>query len=108
MAIHHAKPGEIVNLPPLGDALTGAKTSALVKHGRFEAVRLIVHAGMNIAEHRVAGAVTLHCLEGRVKLGLPDSEIELSANHWTYLEGGTVHSVTGIEESSLLLTILFD
>ena len=50
----------------------------------------------------------LHCLEGRVRLGLTDSVLELVAHQWIYLEGGTIHSVTGIEESSLLLTILFD
>ena len=50
----------------------------------------------------------LHCLEGRVKLGLTESALELSAHQWIYLEGGTIHSVTGIEESSLLLTILLD
>lgn len=108
MAIHHAKPGEIVDLTPLGSTLRDAKTSALVKQKAFETVRLIVHAGMHIAEHRVDGAITLHCLEGRVTLGFPDSELELSAAQWIYLEGGTAHSVTGIEESSLLLTVLFN
>lgn len=50
----------------------------------------------------------LHCLEGRVKLGLTESALELSAHQWIYFEGGTIHSVTGIEESSLLFTILLD
>ncbi len=108
MAIHHAEPGEIVNLQPLGQALKDAKTTAIVKSKAFETVRLIVHAGTNIADHQVAGAITLHCLEGRVKLGLTDCVLELAAHQWIYLEGGTIHSVTGVEESSLLLTILFD
>jgi quercetin dioxygenase-like cupin family protein len=108
MAVHHAEPGEIVNLQPLGQALKGAKTTAIVKSKKFESVRLIVHAGMNIGDHQVEGAILLHCLEGRVKLGLTESALELSAHQWTYLEGGTIHSVMGIEESSLLLTILFD
>lgn len=108
MAVHHAEPLEIVNLKPLGHALKDARTTAIVKSGSFEAVRLIVHAGTTIADHQVKGAITLHCLEGCVKLGFNDSELRLSANQWIYLEGGTVHSVTGIEDSSLLLTILFE
>ncbi|MDP3691521.1 cupin [Bradyrhizobium sp.] len=108
MALHHAKPGEIVNLQPLGQALKDAKTTAIVKSKAFETVRLIVHAGMNIADHQVAGAIMLHCLEGRVKLGLTESALELSAHQWIYFEGGTIHSLTGIEESSLLFTILLD
>jgi quercetin dioxygenase-like cupin family protein len=48
----------------------------------------------------------LHCLEGRVILGLSDRSIELAAGEWCYLDGGAKHSVRGIEHSSLLLTIL--
>lgn len=107
MAVHHAEPEEIVNLQPLGSALQDAKTTAIVKSKTFEAVRLIVHEGMNIADHKVEGTIMLHCLEGRVKLGLTNSALELGAHQWIYLKGGTIHSIKGIEESSLLLTILF-
>ena len=106
MALPHAKPGEIVDLRPLGPALAAAGTTALVKSDRFEAVRLIVRAGATIPSHQVPGYLTLHCLEGRVALG--PSETELGAGDWLYLERGTPHSVRGIEDSSLLLTILFD
>jgi quercetin dioxygenase-like cupin family protein len=108
MAVHHAKSGEIVDLQPLGGALKDAKTTAIVKAKTFEAVRLIVRAGDDIAPHQVPGAITLHCLEGRVRLGLTDSSVELSAGQWVYLEGGARHSVTGLEDSCVLLTILFE
>jgi len=108
MAVHHANAREIVNLQPLGAALKDAKTTAVVKTKMFEAIRLIVHAGTNMAAHQVPGPIMLHCLEGRVQLGLPESMLELSAGQWLYLEGGTRHSVIGIEDSSLLLTILFE
>jgi quercetin dioxygenase-like cupin family protein len=108
MAVHHATSGEIVDLQPLGHTLKDAKTTAIVKTSTFEAVRLIVHAGTIIAPHQVAGAITLHCLEGRIRLGLIDSAVELSAGQWIYLEGGARHAVTGIEDSSLLLTILLE
>ena len=106
MAIHHAKAGEIVDLRPLGVKLNEETTKAIVKSETFEAVRLIVKAGSNIPEHQVPGAITLHCLEGRIGLGLPASKLEIAAGEWVYLEGGTPHSVTGMEDSSLLLTIL--
>jgi quercetin dioxygenase-like cupin family protein len=108
MAIHHASAGEIVDLRPLGAGLKSARTSAIVKTETFEVVRLIVHAGANIAPHKVGGAIMLHCLEGRVLVSLPASALELSAGEWIYLEGGVRHAVKGIEDSSLLLTILFD
>jgi quercetin dioxygenase-like cupin family protein len=107
MAIHHASPGEVVDLRPLGEALSRARTTAIVKSEAFEAVRLIVHAGTEIDAHQVPGPIMLHCLEGRVILGLDATSLELSAGQWIYLDGGAKHSVRGIENSSLLLTILF-
>jgi quercetin dioxygenase-like cupin family protein len=107
MALHHAKSGEVVDLGPLAENLRSAQTTALVKADTFEAVRLIVHAGTKIPPHRVGGRFTLHCLEGHVRLGLDSGEMDLSAGEWVYFDGGITHSVEGIEDSSLLLTILF-
>lgn len=106
MALQHAKPKEIVDLSPLGDKLKNAKTSAIIKSEHFEAIRLVVLAGTEIPPHKVPGYIMLHCLEGRVSLGLADSSIVLNAGEWVYLTGGEMHSVKGIEDSSLLLTIL--
>lgn len=106
MALPHAKPGEVIDLRPLGDALAATKTAALVKSDRFEAIRLIVPEGATIPSHQVPGYLTLHCLEGRIELG--PSGIALAAGEWLYLERGEPHSVRGIEHASLLLTILFD
>lgn len=108
MALHHAKPREIVDLQPLGSKLKDAKSAAIIKSDHFEAIRLIVHAGAEIPPHEVSGNITLHCLEGRIELGLDDSAIEMRANEWVFLDGGEPHSVRGIEDSSLLLTIFFD
>jgi len=108
MALHHAEPGEIVNLKPLGSQLKDSRTTAIIKSPRFEAIRLVVLAGKEIPSHHVSGNITLHCLEGRVSLGLTRSTIELAAGEWVYLARGEVHAVKGVEDSSLLLTILFD
>ncbi|MFC7498550.1 cupin [Enterovirga sp. GCM10030262] len=105
MALPHAKPGEVVNLRPLGEELGNTKTSALVKSDRFEAVRLIVPAGTTIPSHEVPGYLTLHCLEGRVVL---NPSVELCAGDWLFLDRGAPHSIQGLEDSSLLLTIFFD
>jgi len=105
MALRHAKPGEIVDLAPLGAKLAGARTAALIKTDYFETIRLIVHAGTEIPQHHVAGEITLHCLEGHVELGVDAMPIDLKADEWIYLEGGAPHSVRAIQDSSLLLTI---
>lgn len=109
MALNHANPGQVVDLRPLGSELASARTSAIVRTSSFEAVRLVVPAGSEIPSHKVPGRITLHCIEGRVELGLPQSAAaELRAGDWIYLEGNEPHSVRGIEDASLLLTILFE
>jgi quercetin dioxygenase-like cupin family protein len=105
MAQPHATPGHIVNLGPLGSRLRSAKTTALVKENHFEAIRLIVHEGAKIAPHAVHGNIMLHCLEGQVILEL-SSEMVLETGDWIYLSEGESHSLRGIVDSCLLLTIL--
>ncbi len=107
MAMHRVGPGEIFDLKPLGTNLKTARTTAIVKSGAFEAVHLVVHADVDIKTHKVDGPITLHCLEGRALLGLPEASLELSGGQWVFLEGGVPHSIKGIEDTSLLLTILF-
>jgi hypothetical protein len=70
-------------------------------------VRLVVQAGGDIKPHKVDGPITLHCLEGRALLRLPTATLELSAGQWVYLDGGEPHSISAIEDTSFLLTILF-
>lgn len=108
MALHHAKPGEIVHLGPLGPALKDTATTAIIKSDRFEAMRLIVRAGAEIPSHEVPGNITLYCLEGAVELGLKHAAVQLSAGDWIYLDGGEAHYVKGLEDSALLLTIIFN
>jgi hypothetical protein len=48
-------------------------------------------------------------LEGEIVLGLAAaSEAVLKSGDWLYLRGGELHSLKGIVDSSLLLTILFE
>lgn len=107
MALKHAAAGEAVDLRPLGAHLSAAKTHAIVRTSSFEAVRLVVPAGVEIPSHRVPGRITLQCIEGHAQLGLSDATIDLRAGDWVYLDGDESHSVRGMEDASLLLTILF-
>jgi quercetin dioxygenase-like cupin family protein len=107
MAIDHARPGEVIDLRAPGTGLKDARTTAIVKSRHFETIRLIVHGRAEIPAHQVAGDVILHCLEGRVLVGVAGSGLDLPAGHWVHLDGGALYSVKGIEDSVLLLTIIF-
>ena len=108
MALPHAAPGKKVHLEPLGPICAEKKTTALVKTNRFEAVHLVLRSGTKIAPHAVQGYFTLQCLEGAVTLATSTESIDLKHGDWIYLERGERHSLGALEDSSLLLTILFD
>lgn len=106
MALHHASSGEVIDLSSLGSELPQAHTHALVKTDSFEAIRLILKAGGEMPAHQVSGKFTLHCLEGRVAIDLPDRTVQLAAQQWVYFDGGVPHGLRAIEDASLLLTIM--
>ena len=107
MALHHATSGEVVDLGALPGDSSATQTRALVKSDSFEAIQLVLRSGGQIPAHQVASRFTLLCLEGHVKVGLADGDVELSAGQWVYFDAGIRHSVDAIENSTLLLTIIF-
>lgn len=106
MALHHLGPGEKIHLASSRSSADPRK-SALVKTDVFETVQLLLRAGEEISPHIVPGYATIHCLEGRVILET-DERIEIGAGDWLYLDRGQRHSVTALDESSLLVTILLE
>jgi len=106
MALHHLNPREKIHLPSL-DGPGDVKTSALVKTDRFEAVELVLRTGDEIPSHAVPGYATVHCLQGVVVIEAA-GQVQLSAGDWLYLDRGRPHSVAALEDSSVLVTILFD
>ena len=104
MALHHVHPAEKVRLASIADP--AVKTAALVKTQSFETVQLILRAGDDISSHSVPGHATIHCIEGLVHLNMREA-VQLAAGDWLYLDRGQEHSVSAIEDSSLLVTILF-
>ncbi len=104
MAIEHAVPGKVIDLTTFGET----KSTALVKEEKFEAIRLHLDPGKKIPPHRVDGPITVHCLSGRCTFFVEDGPRALVAGSWLYLEGGTMHSLEAEEESTVLVTILFE
>jgi quercetin dioxygenase-like cupin family protein len=106
MALPHAKPGEAVSVRPLGSALAGTRTTTLIKTDALEVIRLIVPAGKEVPPHRVAGEITVQCLEGRVAFTAGGATREMAAGDLLYLSGGETHSLRGVEDATVLVTIL--
>jgi quercetin dioxygenase-like cupin family protein len=106
MAIPHAAPGQAIEIHPLGELLRGAVTKTLIKTSRLEVIRLVVPAGKSIPPHKVAGELTVQCLEGRVHFTALGQTSALGAGQMLFLPGNEEHSLQGVEDASMLVTIL--
>jgi quercetin dioxygenase-like cupin family protein len=106
MAIPHAMPNEIVDVRPLGLELPSSQTKTLVRAEQLQVIRLVVPRGKEIEEHTAKGEIVVHCLEGQVAFTALGKTQTLSAGELLYLPTGERHTVKGIEDASLLLTVL--
>ncbi|RVU48991.1 hypothetical protein EA187_03615 [Lujinxingia sediminis] len=69
-------------------------------------VVIIALAGdRTIAEHHASATVTIHCLSGRLRLQLPDRQVELAAGNLLPLGRDLPHDVHALEDSVFVLTL---
>ncbi|MCE9553641.1 MAG: cupin domain-containing protein [Planctomycetes bacterium] len=106
MSLPKAKPGEVIDVRPLGPRLAKAKTEVLVKSDEVEVLRLVLRDGKRIDTHSAPGEALIHCLEGEVELNLADGARNLSAGEMVYLPASEPHSVQAVADSVLLVTLL--
>lgn len=105
MALTHATPGQALDVRPLGTRLFTEKTSALFKSRDFELMRLVLLAGKSFPPHKVAGEITIHCLEGELAVELDGGMVSLHAGELLFLEGNLPHGVKAVTDASALVTI---
>lgn len=105
MAIPHARSGEPIDVVPLRDKLPVEKTVALFKSRDLEVMRLVLTAGKSLPPHKVAGELTIQCIEGRLDVKVDGASNLLSAGQLLFLSGDVVHSVEALDDSSALVTI---
>ena len=105
MALNHASPGQALDVRPFGARLLTEKTAALFKSRDFELMRLVLLAGKSFPPHKVAGDITIHCLEGTLAIELADTSVHLAAGELLFLEGNALHGVKALTDASALVTI---
>lgn len=105
MAIRHARPGESIDVRPLGANLPDAQTVALFKSAELEVIRLVLLAGKSLPPHKVPGEITIQCIEGRMDVTVEGKSHLLNAGQLLFLAGNAVHGVVAIEDASALVTI---
>ncbi len=106
MAIVHARPGEAINVQPLGVHLLSEKTTALFKSAQLELIRLVLAAGKSLPPHKVPGEITIQCIEGEIDVTAEGASHVLLAGQLLFLSGNVLHGVVAIQDSSALVTIV--
>jgi quercetin dioxygenase-like cupin family protein len=106
MAIPHASSGQIVDIHPADGNLPSAKSFALFKSDQLEVMRVVLPAGKSFPPHRVAGEITVQCLDGSIDISVDGTSQVLRAGQLMHLEGGVMHGLVGIEDASALVTIV--
>lgn len=105
MARPHAQPGDVVGVGPASGAEGGPRAAAIFKSRDLEVIRLELKAGEALPPHKVPGEITVQCLRGVLDLGIDGRTCRLRAGEMTYLLGGAMHDVVGVEDCSALVTI---
>jgi quercetin dioxygenase-like cupin family protein len=105
MAQAHAAPGDIIDVGPLGAAIAGHVTTAILKSAQLELVHIVLPAGKALREHSVAGEITLQCIEGLIDFTTPTISRRLAAGQLIHLPAGEPHALRAVADSTALLTI---
>lgn len=105
MAIPHARPGEAIDVRPLGARLADERTVALFKSQHLEVMRLVLLRGKSLPPHKVPGEITVQCIEGAIDVHAEERSHVLRAGQMLFLAPGVVHSVEALEDSSVLVTV---
>ena len=107
MATHHANPGEIVDLQTWAADLPKEHTKAIVKTDEMELIRIVLPAGKGIPNHKVDGPITIQCVAGKLGITAMGATQELNYKQLIHLMPDEPHSLKAIEDSVVLLTIIF-
>jgi len=106
MALHHADSGEMIDVRPIPGKIESALSRALYKSKHLEVFRMFLEAGKVIPEHQVQGELTVQCLEGSVEFSVKGVTQLMWPGDLICVAGGEAHALKGVEDGSVLVTLL--
>ena len=84
---------------------TGRSSKTLVKYPDLRIVLIAMKANTRMHEHTAAGRISVHSLNGHIRLHLPERVVDLPAGHLLALDQCVPHDVEAAEDSAFLLTL---
>ena len=107
MALQRVEPSEIVNLFNANEEAGAKESYTLAKTEAFQAILMRLPQGKAVGEHSVDGPIIVQCLEGSIEFPVDGASRTMQAGDWMYLPGGTPHSYEVLEDTRVLVTLLF-
>ncbi|HZN66342.1 MAG TPA: cupin domain-containing protein [Tepidisphaeraceae bacterium] len=92
--------------PPSGRR--GQRQKTLYRHGPVTVALFLFDRGSHMPQHVAEGVVTVHVLEGRLKMSAEGQSHELTAGQLLVLAPGVRHDVLAEEPTRMLLTVCLD
>lgn len=86
-------------------ARVGRSGKTLVKRPDFRVLLSAIRRGTRVAEHTAAGPLTVHVLQGRVRMRMAEGSVELLVGHLLTLDRNEAHDLEALEDSVFLLTV---
>lgn len=83
----------------------GRNAKTLVKNPHLRIVLIVLKKGVRMTQHKAAGPISIQTIAGRIKLSLPEQDVELPAGHLLVLERALPHDVEALRDSAFLLSI---
>jgi quercetin dioxygenase-like cupin family protein len=84
---------------------TGRSSKTLVKYPDLRIVLIAMKANTRMHEHTAAGRISVHSLNGHIRIHLPEQVVDLPVGHLLALDQCVPHDVEASEDSAFLLTL---
>ena len=84
---------------------SGRNSKTLVKYDDFRIVLTTIRAKTTIHEHHAAGRISVHTIEGHIRMHAAGIDFDLPSGHVLVLDRAMPHDVVAVEDSAFLLTI---
>ena len=95
----------------LAEAPSGARTQrqkTLYRHGPVTVALFLFERGDHLPQHEAEGVVTVHVLEGRLKMSAEGQSHDLTAGQILVLAPGVRHDIRAEDPTRMLLTVCLD
>jgi quercetin dioxygenase-like cupin family protein len=84
---------------------TGRSSKTLIKYPDLRIVLIAMKANTRMHEHTAAGRISVHSLNGHIRIHLPEQVVDLPVGHLLALDQCVPHDVEASEDSAFLLTL---